>query len=142
MESLDPLFTSAVSSGQIPGAVLAASSLDGQFNYLKAFGRTFCEADSPALATDAAFWLASVTKLFAAVAALQCVDKGLVSLDEDISRVLPELKTPVILKGWDENEQPILEEAETQISLRFVYYIFLPAMATFCSIEDRPRMRC
>jgi hypothetical protein len=73
------------------------------------------------------------TKLFTAVAALQCVDKGLVSLDEDISRVLPELKTPVILKGWDENEQPILEEVKTEIS---------PTMATFCSIEDRPPMRC
>ena len=142
MESLDPLFTSAVSSGQIPGAVLAASSPNGRFNYLKSFGRTFCEADSPALETDATFWLASATKLFTAVAALQCVDKGLVSLDKDISRVLPELKTSVILKGWDENEQPILEEAKTEISLRFVYYIFLPIMATFCSIEDRPPMRC
>jgi CubicO group peptidase (beta-lactamase class C family) len=103
MQSLDPLFTSAVSSGRIPGAVLAASSPDGRFNYLKAFGRTFYEADSPALVTDATFWLAPVTKLFTAVAASQCVDKGLVSLDEDISCVLPELKTPVILKGWDEN---------------------------------------
>ena len=138
MESLDPLFTSVLSSGSIPGAVLAGSSLDGRFNYLKAFGRTFCEADFPALATDATFWLASATKLFTAVAALQCVDKVLVSLDEDIGRALPELKTFVILKGWDENEQPILEEAETQISLRFVYYIFLPTMATFCLIGDRP----
>jgi hypothetical protein len=121
MESLNSLFTSAISSGQISGAVLAASSPDGRFNYLKALGCTFCEADSPALATDATFWLASATKLFATVAALQCVDKGLVSLGEDISRILPELKTPIILKGWDENEQPILEAAKTEISLRFVY---------------------
>lgn len=104
MESLDPLFTSAISSGQIPGAVLAASSPDDRFNYLEAFDRTFCEADSPALATDATFWLAR-RSFFTAVAALQCVDKSLVSLDKDISRVLPELKTPVILKGWDENER-------------------------------------
>jgi hypothetical protein len=58
----------------------------------------------------------------------------------DISRVLSELKTPIILKGWDENKQPILEEAKRQISL--FYYIFLPTMAIFCSVEDRPRMRC
>lgn len=126
----------------MPCAVLAASSLNGRLNYLKAFSRTFCEADSSALATDATFWRASATKLFTAVAALQYVDKGLVSLDEDISRVLLELKTLVILKGWDENEQPILEEAKRQISLRSVYYIFLPTMATFGSVEDRPRMRC
>jgi hypothetical protein len=48
MESLSPLFTSTVSSGQIPCAVPAASSLNGRFDHLKAFGRTFCEADSPA----------------------------------------------------------------------------------------------
>ena len=118
MEDLDPIFASAISSNHIPGAVLAASSADGSFNYLKAFGRTSCSPDSPALATNATFWLMSATKLFTAVAAMQCVDRGLVSLDEDISRVLPELKNPQILKGWDENERPVLQQAKSSISLR------------------------
>ena len=39
------------------------------------------------------------------------------------------------MKGWDENEQPILE-AKRQISLRFVSHIFLPTTVTFCSVES------
>ena len=141
METLDPIFTSAISSGQIPGAVLAAASLDGTFNYLKAFGRTSCDPESSALATDATFWLASATKLFTAVAAMQCVDRGLVSLDEDVSRVLPELKKPQILKGWDENGKPVLEEAKTEISLRFVHSVSWAIIFGFCSISSESRHR-
>jgi CubicO group peptidase (beta-lactamase class C family) len=81
------------------------------------------------LVTDATFWLVSTTKLSTAAAALQRVDKGLVSSDEDISRVMSELKTSVILKSQDENGQPILEKPGTEISLRSVYYIFSPAVA-------------
>jgi CubicO group peptidase (beta-lactamase class C family) len=120
MESLDPIFNSAISSGKIPGAVLAASSADGRFNYLKAFGQTSGDSDSPPLATDATLCLFSATKLFTAVAALQCVDRGLVSLDEDVNRILPELKEPNVLKGWDEEDRPLLEKAKTSISLRSV----------------------
>ena len=75
------------------------------------------------MTSDATFWLASATKLFTSVAAMQCVDRGLVSLDEDISRVLQELKKPQILKGWDGGGRPILEEAKTDISLRSVHGI-------------------
>lgn len=120
MESLDPIVNSAISAGQIPGAVLAASSADDKLNYLKAFGQTSCDPDSAPLATDATLYLFSATKLFTAVAALQCVDRGLVSLDEDVSRILPELKQPNVLKGWDDKDRPVLEKAKTSISLRSV----------------------
>jgi CubicO group peptidase (beta-lactamase class C family) len=101
MKSLDPIFNSAISSGQIPGAVLAASSADGTLNYLKVFDQTSCDPDSSPLATDATLCLFSITKLFTAVAALHGVDRGLVSLDEDVSHILPELKGPNVLKRWD-----------------------------------------
>ena len=120
MESLDSIFASAISSGQLPGGVIAASSADGTFNYLKAFGHTSSDLDSPALSTDATFFIASATKLLTAIAALQCVDRGLLTLDEDVSRVLIELRGVQVLKGWDDEGGPILEEANTKISLRFV----------------------
>jgi CubicO group peptidase (beta-lactamase class C family) len=120
MEYLDPVIASAISSGQIPGAVLAASSAGRTFSYSRAFGRTSCNPDSPALATDATFWLASATKLFTAVAALQCVDRGLLSVDEEVSRILSELRKLEVLKGWDKQGRPVLKEAKTRISLRSV----------------------
>jgi CubicO group peptidase (beta-lactamase class C family) len=120
MESLPPLLQSTISAAHLPGAVLAAASADGTFHYLQAFGRTSYAPDAPALAPDATFWLASGTKLCTAVAALQCVDRGLVSLDEDVSRVLTELRGVEVLKGWDDDGRPVLENAESWISLRFV----------------------
>ena len=54
------------------------------------------------------------------MAAMQCVEKGLVALDEEISKYLPEWKDPLILTGFDkENEgKPILERANQPITLR------------------------
>lgn len=47
-------------------------------------------------------WFASCTKLLTTVAAMQCVERGLLSLDGDICEVLPEFKGVQILTGFDE----------------------------------------
>jgi CubicO group peptidase (beta-lactamase class C family) len=60
----------------------------------------------------------SMTKLVTAIAVLQCVERGLVSLDEDISNYLPEWKNPHVLEGFN-GEEPILRPAEGFISLRY-----------------------
>ena len=66
-------------------------------------------------------WLASCTKLITTIAAMQCVEKGLFSLDEDVTRVLPELKGREILKGFEEGTQkPILVPNTKKITLRSV----------------------
>lgn len=68
---------------------------------------------------NSTFWIASCTKLFTSIAALQCVERGLVSLDEDISRILPEWRAPDILVGFDKGtEAPILKKATKKITLR------------------------
>lgn len=41
---------------------------------------------------EGTFWIASCTKLLTGICALQQVEKGLIDPDEDISRILPELK--------------------------------------------------
>jgi CubicO group peptidase (beta-lactamase class C family) len=53
------------------------------------------------------------------IAALQCVEKGLFTLDEDVSRILPEWKDPDIITGFDEGTgKPILVKAKNKITLR------------------------
>ena len=68
-------------------------------------------------------WLASCTKLIGTVAAMQCVERGLLKLDNDISVVLPELKELKILtgfeKGSDRMDKPILIENTKAITLRY-----------------------
>ncbi len=71
---------------------------------------------------DATMWLASCTKLIGTVAVMQCVERGLLNLDEDIGGVLPELKALKILtgfeKGSDGKGKPVLVENTKPITLR------------------------
>ncbi|KAF2399128.1 beta-lactamase/transpeptidase-like protein [Trichodelitschia bisporula] len=80
----------------VPGVVLAAIDKDGKTIYSKASGYNGVAPDAGPIDPDGTFWIASCTKLITSICALQCVEKGLVSLDEDISRILPELKDPEI----------------------------------------------
>lgn len=46
-----------------------------------------------------------------AIAALQCVERGQFTLDEDVTRLLPELRNIDTLKGFEEGyEMPIFCE--------------------------------
>lgn len=53
------------------------------------------------------------------IAALQCVERGQIGLDDDVSRVLTELRDIQIITGFKEGtEEPILKTAENKITLR------------------------
>jgi len=55
-----------------------------------------------------------------AIAALQCVERGQFTLDEDVTRLAPEFKGVEILKGFEkESERPVLMKAENKIMLRY-----------------------
>lgn len=69
-------------------------------------------------------WYASCTKLITSIAAMQCVERGLLKLDDDVSEILPELKGLQILTGFeedaDENDKPVLVDNVKPITLRRV----------------------
>jgi CubicO group peptidase (beta-lactamase class C family) len=54
------------------------------------------------MSEDTTFWIASCTKLLTTVAAMQCVEEGLLKLDNDATEILQELNALQILTGWDE----------------------------------------
>lgn len=54
---------------------------------------------------------------------MQCVEKGLLDLDADISSILPEWKDPKILVGFDENNEPLFQPAKRPLTLRWVTLI-------------------
>lgn len=113
----------------------------GKFNYASAFGKKSPTED---MTLDATFIMASCTKLMASIAALQCVEKGLIGLDDDLSEVLPEFKEIEILTGFEkgesagekkekgdvevglfkqengEGEKAVLKKATGKITLRYV----------------------
>ena len=60
-----------------------------------------------------------MTKLMTAVAALQCVEAGFITLDEDVSRYLPGIGKHGILTGFDDaNNETTPIPNTTPITLR------------------------
>lgn len=68
---------------------------------------------------DTVMRIASATKLITTVAALQCVDRGLIGLDDaDAVDRLHDLRGIQVIKGYD-GDQPILEDPKSRITLRW-----------------------
>ncbi|KZP27293.1 beta-lactamase/transpeptidase-like protein [Athelia psychrophila] len=117
--TLEETFRTAIDNKIIPGAVLVATNKAGTLNYAKAFGQTGVSPDATPLTLDSTFWIASCTKLLVTISALQCVERGLLSLDspDDIARLLPEIAAPEIL-SLDATGTPITVPAKNRITLR------------------------
>jgi CubicO group peptidase (beta-lactamase class C family) len=75
--------------------------------------------NSASIDLNSAFWVASYTKLMTTVATLQLVERGLVDLDEDITRVLYEWKDATVLTGFDESGKPITRPSKNKMTLRW-----------------------
>jgi len=67
---------------------------------------------------NATFILASCTKLMTTIAALQCVERGQIRLDDAVSSVLPELKELEIITGFKEDGSLTYQKAKNAITLR------------------------
>lgn len=77
--------------------------------------------ESQPLELDTVLWLGSCTKLMTAIASLQCVERGHFTLDEDVTRLLPELKDiEVQVPSKGETESPTFYKAKNKITLRYV----------------------
>lgn len=98
------------------------AAFSGDFTYTKAFGFKALDQDpKPAITEDAVMFVASLTKLVTSIAVLQCVERGLIKLDDDVAGYLPELAALEILTGFDpETNEPILKKRERTITLRSV----------------------
>lgn len=67
---------------------------------------------------DTLFALASLTKLPTTVAVLQIVERGIIALDDDVGRILPELCQHGVLTGFTHDGHPILRPRRNPITVR------------------------
>lgn len=49
---------------------------------------------------------------------MQVVQKGLVALDDDVRDLIPEIKKIQVLRGFTDDDRPILEETINPITLQ------------------------
>jgi CubicO group peptidase (beta-lactamase class C family) len=89
----DSFFESAVDRHQIPGAVLVVVK-DGKVLLSKGYGFANLERHTPMDPERSVLRVASVSKLFTAVAVMQQVERGKLRLDQDVNTYLTDLKIP------------------------------------------------
>ncbi|OCL13099.1 beta-lactamase/transpeptidase-like protein [Glonium stellatum] len=128
MASFDAIVEEATTRGSngVPGVVLTAIDRNGNPLYTKSSGYTSLDPSAPPISPNNTFHLASCTKLITSIAALQCVSRGILSLDDPslITTHLPELASQPILAlntGPDASSTPFLYAApHHRITLRML----------------------
>ena len=87
---VDGVINKAVEDKSFPGAVVLVWK-DGKTIYEKAFGNYTYDSSSPKIKTNTLFDLASLTKVVATTtAAMICYDRDLFSLDDKVTKYIPE----------------------------------------------------
>jgi CubicO group peptidase (beta-lactamase class C family) len=104
------LMNEAMKTSDLPALVaVAINSKNQKITYT--FGKAVWTEDTP-VTIQHIFRIASMTKMVTSVAALQLVEKGLIGLDDDLSKLLPEMAMIPILSNGQ------LSKAKNPITLR------------------------
>jgi len=114
--SIDEALRTGIARRKIPAAVAMVSS-NGKITYQDAFG-TRDAASGAKVSTDSIFAIASMTKAITSTAALQLVDQGKLTLDEPVSKHIPEFAKLQVLDGYDSSGKPILRPVRTPVTLK------------------------
>ena len=143
-DTIDRLLGSAASAGNVPGVVALAAGRSGAF-YQGAFGARSSDANAP-MALDTVFRIASMTKAVTAVAAMQCVERGQLALDQPAGEIVAGLADPQVLEGFDAAGKPRLRPARGKPTLRqllthtagFVYHVWNAELNRYVDATGAP----
>jgi CubicO group peptidase (beta-lactamase class C family) len=115
-EQIASVLRNAVDRGDIPGVAAAAANRDGVI-FQDGFGIRDT-ATGAQMTADTVVWIASMTKAVTGACAMQLVERGKLSLDDNISAILPELAHVQVLEGFDQAGKPRLRPAKRAITIR------------------------
>jgi len=113
---IDEVLRSGIARRKIPCAVGMVATPD-KITYQGAFG-TRDSVSGMAAKIDSIFWIASMTKAITSAAAMQLVEQGKVTLDEPLSKYLPDLGKAQVFEGVDAQGKPKLRPVRTPITLK------------------------
>lgn len=114
---LDETLRSALERRKIPAAAAMAATAEKTV-WSGAFGKRDSTSGVD-VTTGSIFAIASMTKALTSTAAMQQVEAGKLTLDEPVSRHLPQLGKLKVLRGFDRDTgKPILRPAAKPVTLR------------------------
>jgi CubicO group peptidase (beta-lactamase class C family) len=142
--SIDACLRRAVDDGTVAGVVAMGATEHGVVYHGHA---GYADADrSREITGDSIFWLASMTKAITATACMQLIEQGKLKLEQPASDILPQLKAPRILEGFDSAGTPILRPARNTITVRhllthtsgFTYSIWSDRLTQYEKVTGMP----
>ncbi len=113
---LEAVLRRAADSGDVPGVAAAAADANGVI-FQGGYGVADLATGAP-MTADSVVWIASMTKAVTGACAMQLVEQGKLSLDDDIAGLLPELGRVQVLEGFNADGQPRLRAPKRAITLR------------------------
>jgi CubicO group peptidase (beta-lactamase class C family) len=116
LQKIGDVIQKHIDAGEVPGAI-ALVVRNGGIAYLDARGKL--NATEP-LRTDTVFWVASMTKPIVASAVMTMVEAGKVSLDDPVSKFIPEFAAPArvrVLRPGSLAEKPQYDLVPAQRAL-------------------------
>lgn len=102
LDAVTAFLEEAVSAQKIPGAV-ASVVKDGRLVYSEAVGFKDIE-NGEMMSRDDVFRLASMTKPITSVAILMLAERGDLSVDDPLSKYIPEFSNPEVLESYDASD--------------------------------------
>ncbi|ACD20738.1 serine hydrolase domain-containing protein [Paraburkholderia phytofirmans] len=141
---LDLALRQAVDNGTVAGVVAMGATQRGLI-YEGASGHANPQAGT-AMTPDTVFWLLSMTKAITATACMQLIEQGKIRLDQPAGDILPELKSPQVLDGFDAAGQPRLRPAKNTLTVRhllthtsgFTYSIWSENLSRYEKVTGMP----
>ena len=116
LESIDRILNEYVDQEEVAGGVVLIAR-KGQIGYLKAFGMKDIESKQP-MKTDDIFRIASMTKAITVAGVMMLFEDGYFTLDDPISKFIPEFSEMQVMVEDIANKSYILEKAKSQITIR------------------------
>src|SRR5204862_2220960 len=89
-------------SYKLAGIVTVIADKGGKVHYQNLLGYSDVEAKKPIRADDV-FWIASMTKMFAGASIMMLVDEGKVSLDDPVTKFIPQLEKWMVVEEKDQS---------------------------------------
>jgi len=104
---IDEILQGGVDEGVLPGVVVTVDG-PGSVLYRGAFGLANTETEQP-MTGDTMFRISSLTKSLVGLALMQCVERGLLSLDQPLETIIPEFGRIQVLDGFVDGKPQLRE---------------------------------
>jgi CubicO group peptidase (beta-lactamase class C family) len=87
---------------ELAGVIGIIADKSGKVHYKNLLGYADVEARKP-ISEDRVFWIASMTKMFVGASIMMLVDEGKVSLDDPVTRFIPQLNKWMVVEAKDDS---------------------------------------